>query len=399
MAPFPVCVRAGHAWPACYDRVLRMTALLALLLAAAPAASQPSTPEMRGVWVVRTAMVSPQAVDQAVEEAARAGYNALFVQVRGRGDAFYRSSIVPRSELLRGQPAGFDPLARLLDAARARGLRVHAWMNVLLTAGFDVPLARDHVLARHPEWAMVPRAQAARALTADRGERLALARAGAPPAAEGHYLSPAVPAVGAHLEAVVRELVAGYGLDGLHLDFIRYPSPEYDWSPAALRAFRARAGKGWLLDAPARDPEGWSAFHREALDGLVARLSTAARRARPGIVISAAVVPDAERAGRERHQGWTAWLESGLIDAACPMAYTPDTREFREQITVLRARLGGERLWAGVGAYRLPVQGVVEKIHAAREAGAAGVVVFSHESLRGGDLDRLRTEAFAVPRR
>ncbi|HET7747084.1 MAG TPA: family 10 glycosylhydrolase, partial [Vicinamibacteria bacterium] len=260
-----------------------MTASLALLLAAPLAVlpltahgGQVSTPEpveMRGVWVVRTAMVSPEAVDRAVEEAARAGYNALFVQVRGRGDAFYRSSIVPRSELLRGQPAGFDPLARLLEGARARGLQVHAWVNVLLTAGFDVPLARGHVLAQHPEWAMVPRASAARALRSARQERLDVARAGAPPAAEGHYLSPAEPAVGAHLETVVRELVAGYAVDGLHLDFIRYPSPEYDWSPAALRAFRARVGKGWLLDAPERDPEAFAAFHRQALDGLVARLS------------------------------------------------------------------------------------------------------------------------------
>ena len=95
-----------------------------------------------------------------VDEAADAGFNALFVQVRGRGDAFYRSALVPRSVLLERQPREFDPLARLLARARARGLQVHAWVNVLLTAHFGQPLPRGHVLETHPEWAMVPRSAA-----------------------------------------------------------------------------------------------------------------------------------------------------------------------------------------------------------------------------------------------
>src|SRR5262249_32094640 len=118
-----------------------MAASLALLLLAA-ANSQPTRPaaEMRGLWVVRTALMSPASVDRVVDEAQRAGFNALFVQVRGRGDAFYRSDLVPRSELLAPQPAGFDPFARLVERARERGLKVHAWLNVLLCAGLGRPL-------------------------------------------------------------------------------------------------------------------------------------------------------------------------------------------------------------------------------------------------------------------
>src|SRR5947207_4746745 len=134
-----------------------MTALLALLLLAAPVSPLPAgRTEMRGLWVVRTGLLSPDEVDRVVDEAARAGFNALFVQVRGRGDAFYASRIVGRSELLAGQPAAFDPLGRLLTRARARGLQVHAWVNVLLCAHFGVPLPSGHVARLHPEWLMVP---------------------------------------------------------------------------------------------------------------------------------------------------------------------------------------------------------------------------------------------------
>ena len=100
-----------------------MIVLLALLLAG-PSLPSASQSEMRGLWVVRTGLLSPESVDQVVDGAARGGFNALFVQVRGRGDAFYASRVVERSELLRGQPADFDPLgapARARPRARPPG--------------------------------------------------------------------------------------------------------------------------------------------------------------------------------------------------------------------------------------------------------------------------------------
>jgi uncharacterized lipoprotein YddW (UPF0748 family) len=80
--------------------VARGVLAVAVLGAARPAPAAPSSGELRGLWVVRTALVSPQAVDQVVDDAAEAGLNALFVQVRGRGDAFYRSSLASRSTLM-----------------------------------------------------------------------------------------------------------------------------------------------------------------------------------------------------------------------------------------------------------------------------------------------------------
>ena len=231
---------------------------LALLGPALAAAAAPAPAELRGLWVVRTALVSPQAVDQAVDDAAAAGMNALFVQVRGRGDAFYRSTLAARSPLLERQPRDFDPFARLLARARAKGLQVHAWVNVLLAAHFGQPLPRGHVLLKHPEWAMVPKSAATAALVAAGPRRLQLImEAGrAEGDVEGYYLSPAIPAVGDHLEGVVRELVRSYPVDGLHLDFIRYPGPSFDYSRSALEGFRRVSGGriSWAAPRAARRP-------------------------------------------------------------------------------------------------------------------------------------------------
>jgi uncharacterized lipoprotein YddW (UPF0748 family) len=368
-----------------------------LLLAGLALAStlQPHPNEMRGVWVVRTALASPESADAAVDDAARAGLNTLFVQVRGRGDALYRSGIAVRSEVLRGQPAGFDPLARVLSRARARGLQVHAWINVLLVGGFGVPLPAGHVAAAHPDWLMVPRSAAARALETPLRDLAALIEARRDPDAEGFYLSPSAPGAVTHLEAVVRELVGAYAVDGLHLDFIRYPARDYDYSRAALDAFRARRGRGGVLDGPEAEPAGWAAHRGAAIDALVARLAGTARAARPSVVVSAAVLPEAA-AMREKGQAWPGWLRQGFLDAACVMAYTPDTALFRGQIAALRERLGPRaRLWAGIGAYRLQQASVVEKVLAARAAGASGIVLFSSDALATADLDRLRDEVFA----
>jgi uncharacterized lipoprotein YddW (UPF0748 family) len=369
-----------------------------VLLSAAPALAASRLPEVRGLWVVRTALVSPESVDRVVDAAVDGGITDLFVQVRGRGDAFYGSKLVGRSPLLSQQPAAFDPLARLLERAHGRHLQVHAWVNVLLTAHFGVPLPSDHVLRQHPEWLMVPRGAAARTLGTPATQWLGIVGQAGRSAgeAEGYYLSPSAPGVGEYLEGVVREIVRTYRVDGLHLDFIRYPGPEYDYSRAALEQFRKqRGGTGDLLGGPARTPGAWDDYRRETLTILARRLADGARAVRSGMIVSVAVVPDEAQAVSQKYQDWPAWISEGLVAAVCPMAYTPDSRLFRAQVEQARARVpAGRALWAGIGAYRLTLAGIVERIQLARESGASGVVLFSHESLTGPDWKKLQQEAF-----
>ena len=114
--------------------------------------------EVRAVWVVRQSLSSPATAREVVAQAAAGGFNTLIVQVRGRGDALYRSALEPRPEFLDGQP-DFDPLQLVLDEARARGMAVHAWVNAYLVWGpVDPPRHSGHLVNAHPEWLAVPRA-------------------------------------------------------------------------------------------------------------------------------------------------------------------------------------------------------------------------------------------------
>ena len=384
--------------------VLSLSGIVALGGAAFIGGSDPSSAEiapveMRGLWVVRTGLTSPESVDRIVDRAHRAGLNALFVQVRGRGDAFYSSRLVPRSDLLWKAPESFDPLERILAQARPRGLKVHAWFNLLLTANYSTRLSSGHILARHPGWAMVPRLAAEQALFTPPG-REALLGSALQGESEGYYLSPSVEAVGEHLEAAVRELLQNYAVDGLHFDYVRYPGPEYDYSKAALSGFRRWLGQTedrGLLSLPRQHPQAWDEYRRQAVTSLVQRLGAAARAERPGIVLSAAVIADERTALESRYQSWPRWGGEGSLDAVCPMAYTPDGDIFRGQVETARARVGSRcAVWAGVGAYRLTLSGIVRQIRTARDVGSSGFILFSHESLPEAYAERLRAEALGV---
>ncbi len=386
-------------------------ALVLLLLWAAAATAQPA-PEVRAMWVVRTTLTSPAGITAMIAAAREAGINTLFVQVRGRGDAYYADGLEPRAAALAGTPPGFDPLALVLAQARAAGLAVHAWVNVNLVADASTPPASSHHLVRrHPDWLMLPRelsAELGRMNPKNRRyvERLAAWTRGQSAAVEGLYASPLHPDAARHVVKVIERLVAKYPVDGVHLDYVRFPGSRFDVSRAALEAFEDHVSPG-LPRAARRDleraartnrlvyidryPATWEQFRRDRLTDLVRRVSTAVRAKRPGTLVSAAAVPEAAEARETRFQDWPSWLAAGLIDAVCPMAYTTDAEVFRRQIAAARAAASGRRLFAGIGAYRLSGDQTFEHIRLAREAGADGFILFSYSSLSapGGSDDVL----------
>src|SRR5262245_47920953 len=222
------------------------------------------------MWVMRTALSSPESIANVIRTAETGGFNTLLVQVRGRGEAFYKSAIEPRATDLDRQPESFDPLAMAIELGHRAGLQVHAWVNVdLVASGATLPRARGHVASIHPEWLMVPRPLANslhRITPRSPGYLGTLAPWTHAQSAqvEGLYLSPITAESQDYTAGVIREIVEKYPVDGIHFDYIRYPSVEFDYSPSALALFRAAvapkvsAGERQRLDrAAATDVTAW----------------------------------------------------------------------------------------------------------------------------------------------
>jgi len=391
--------------------------LLAVLMAAA-VATWGAPREVRGLWVVRTSLTSPASVSAMVAAARHAGVNALFVQVRGRGDAYFASRLEPRPAALASQAASFDPLASVLREGHAAGLSVHAWVNVNLVADAgDPPGNPRHIVNRHPEWLMVPMELAA-SIGDPRGRRfvrtLASWTRSQSATVEGLFMSPISGGAADHLARVVEDLAARYAVDGVHFDYVRYPGPSFDYSREALREFREEVAPGLprgdrdALERKQRSnplvwtqtfPQRWDTFRRARLTDLVRRLRGVVHRCRPTAIVSAAVVPDAQTAAAAKLQDWPAWAADGVLDALCPMTYATDLGVFRQQVQAARSLSRGRAVWAGIGAYRLTAGEALRQIEEARALGVDGVLLFSYDSLvspaRGPDnLSRIGARAF-----
>lgn len=389
--------------------------------------SEASSGEIRALWVVRTALAHPDSARAMVRRAHRAGFNTLLVQVRGRGDAFYRSRFEPRAEVLARAPSEYDPLGVVLDEAHGRGIEVHAWANVHLVHGMgELPRSPRHLVRSGPDLLALPR-ELARELRDVPAHDPAYVRTllewtrRNDDRVEGLFTSPSDPRVKHHVERVLRDLLDRYDLDGIHLDYIRYPAPEYDYSPGALEAFRAWVGpripasRREALDRsietdplayPDALPDLWDRFRREQVTDLVRRARRMVDETRRDVQLTAAVRAEPTDARDHRYQDWPGWLEAGLVDAVAPMAYTEDRRLFRSWVDDAVRWAGGDRVWAGIGVYKTTLPGTLEQIRIARARGAAGVALFSYDwavaeapAGRSGDtfLESVGRAAFDAP--
>ena len=389
------------------------------------ACSAVTAQEVRALWVVRTTLTSPEKIRQLVSSAADNGFNTLIVQIRGRGDAYYKSKVEPRAIELKDQPLTFDPLALTLEEAHKRGLKVHGWLNTNLLANLDaLPISPDHVYNKHPEWLAVPRPVAAELYKmsprdpvyrqkivewskANRGEL------------EGVYTGPANPKVRDHIYKIWMDVLKHYPVDGLHFDYVRFASPDFDYSRTSLEKFRKwvepqltsderlelkKSLKTNPLAAPEMFPVKFADFQRAQVTALVERIYRGVKKRRPDALVSAAVFANDENAYTRRFQDWRRWLQMGILDVACPMAYSTDTAVFQKQIEVATTTAHGakRRVWAGIGAYRIPSESAVEKINVARALNTEGFILFSYDFTArpselnpdGAYLERIRRAAF-----
>jgi uncharacterized lipoprotein YddW (UPF0748 family) len=382
------------------------TVCIPFLVVPRPAAQKPiESQEVRALWVARTSLTTPASVEEMVRDAEAGHFNTLLVQVRGRGDAYFNDGIEPKAAVLASQRESFDPLDLVLRRAHARHLRVHAWINVsLVSSAVDLPASRAHIVYRHPEWLMVPRVLAREMALLAPGSQLYLERLtrwirSQRSAVEGLYLSPIPKDAAEATVSVVADIVARYPVDGVHLDYLRYPNADFDYSREALLAFsedvtgmlneadrkrREQAIGNDLVAWTEAFPERWREFRRERLTALVTHVRDSVKARRPGAIFSAAVLPDPVEASASRLQDWDQWMRLRILDVACPMAYAPDAPTFASQMASARTAAGGRPLWAGIGAYRLSSTQTIANIKTARRLGSAGVILFSYDSLVNG---------------
>ena len=229
------------------------------------------------------------------------------------------------------------------------------------------------------------------------------------------YLDAAAPGVADRVAATFEELLRRYpGLDGLHLDYIRYPDVlpyapgtrfgvglSFGYGTETRARFHTETGLVAPFGEVRENADRVDRWRREKLSALVARVAERARAARPGVELSAAVYPDANRAYLGLFQDWRGWLEAGSLDVAVPMLYSTDDRLFRYQVDEMAGLPFASRLWVGLGSWlfeRNPAR-AVEQTRMIESHPLRGVAFFSWDSIHGAPalLEALAATAQRAP--
>ena len=412
MRAFPP-LRGAHPALALTITLLLLFALLAPS-ASRPVEAQAPLAQLRAFWVdnFNPGFYNHPQVDELVENVVRAGANAIFMQARRHGDAWYNRAFEPRGADPRLAPANeFDPLEYLIEKAHSRGVQVHAWLVISVTCR---PSDR---LWNHPQH--VCTAHGPGASGAERWTTATYSGAQVGDLDFGH------PESIAYLERLVQHLLRAYpALDGIHWDYIRFAGKEYGYNQVSVERFNQAHGRP-LDSRPAPGDPAWSQWRRDRVSELARRLYIRAKVENPAIQVSAATIAWGglgnngewwRSAAYDRvFQDWPAWLEEGILDFAMPMYYfaegDPRSRDWYDGwLRFSRERAGRRAIVPGIGAWlNTPEQNVSQVQRALASDGqgrsTAGVAFFSYarpittatSETRRAFMDQLRATVFAQP--
>ncbi len=313
--------------------------------------------EVRAVWVSDTLKLD---WDTATRELQRAGFNTMYVNFASAGAALYPASQVLPS--VTGKVAG-DPIARGIELAHRRGIAVQAKMLVMFS--FRSP----------PEFQQ-------KLLKADRVMRGA---DGKPIVQSGTFwICPSQSANRDAALAEMTELLRRYPVDGMQFDYIRFneePSCFCKHCRADFEHALGRPVRRWPADVLGGElTKRFNDWRQAVINDWARQLSMAARQARPGIKVTAAVFPVLERAREEKAQDWKLWLERGYVDAICPMNYTTNARDFEERCRNVLKFAPRDRVVMGLAEWKFQrLEDLNRQVAVCRQLGLAGFALFSYD--------------------
>ncbi len=328
-----------------------------LLVMAYSMAQAPRPGEIRGIWDHDAVGWYPGDWDRTCRILAESGINTIFINALWGGLAHYESRTVPSSHTYRIHG---DQLAQCIRAARKYGLKVHLWKICWnlenAPADFRGPMKKQGRLQEKADGTSM------------------------------WWMNPAHPDNRRQELTAIREALERYDIDGFHLDYIRYPSGEADYSAYSRRAFEAATGRKvseWPRDvlSGGRHADAYRRWRADIITSFVRDVRSVVDTTKPGTELTAAVWGAYPVIVQSIGQDWGRWLKEGLIDYAIPMNYAEELHGFTSLIDRQIDLTGKPRnLLPGIGVTaaesQLDPDQVIEQILAVRKRNLPGFVLF-----------------------
>lgn len=252
--------------------------------------------EVRAVWLTtiggidwphsyaqseRSAEKQKEELRAILDRLQKANINTVLLQTRIRATTIYPSQYEPWDGCLSGFPGkspGYDALQFAIDECHKRGMEVHAWVVTIPVGKWNSYGCRQ-LRKRFPR--LIKRID------------------------QDGYMDPEATQTGCYLAEMCREIVQRYDVDGIHLDYIRYPE-----------TWKFRIGKDQA---------------RGNITRIVEKIHQAVKKEKPWVKMSCSPIGKFDDLSRYWSHGWNAytkvaqdaqaWLKDGLMDELFPMMY------------------------------------------------------------------------------
>ena len=353
--------------------------------------------EYRAVWLTtylnldwpKKPATTPEGAERQKEELRQmldkyvaANINTVFVQARMRSTTAYQSKYEPWDEAFTGTPGKaplYDPLAFAIEECHKRGLECHAWVVSfpICKVPTEKKLGKQALPHKRPE--LCQRCD------------------------DVWMLDPGVPGTAEYLATICEEIVTNYNVDGIHLDYIRYPEKAIKFNDA--KTYKKYGNK-----------QNKATWRRANVTRCVTQIHTAIKTVRPWVKLTCAPIGKYKDLPRQSSYGWNAysavnqeaqeWLRDGLMDALFPMMYF-DGKHFYPFAVDWQENCAGRPVVPGLGIYFLnrhlqnwDLEVVRRQMHVTRDLGMGGHAFFRSDFLLNNEkglYDWLQRDFYKSP--
>jgi len=337
-------------------RILIITVLFTLI-------SISSISQDRAMWATIWSSSTPEKINNIINNAHKYKFNKLFLQVRYRGDALYFPNLTDSTYTNNEErcyilnQSNFDPLKYAIYKAKSKNIEIHAWVPIFVVTPHDLSkINSNHVYYKHKDWLTYNQQGKAMAYNSH----------------EGAFLDPGVPAVQKYTLDILQDIASNYDVDGIQMDYIRYPDSLYGYNPMARTNFEKSNYK---------DFEKWK---QSQINSFVNKAFIMLKNINPNLQLSAAVFGNQHKAINRFSQNWKQWISDNYIDKVYVMAYSTSEDSFKTVLQDIK-EVNKEkttivlRAWIDNGKYS--VHQINKKISISKKMGFYNLGFYSYSGL------------------
>jgi uncharacterized lipoprotein YddW (UPF0748 family) len=276
-------------------------------------------------------------------------------------------------------------------------MKIHVWFQTFYVGNENISANPNHVVSKYPSWANVQK----RNFMADKP---------VPSTAEhnGYFLDPANPDVQKYLLSLLSEMAANYDIDGINIDYIRYPAslprnfPGYIESTWGYSNFARKEFESIYGVDPANLTQesdlwqSWVTYRQNAVTSFVSKLKPVIQN--KNILISTVIFPDPEESAMGKLQNWKFWGNNSYVDAFTPLVMGSDESLVRDYVQEVKYSTEN-KITVYPGLFQPFTSGtpfdLLMQIKAARDVNASGIVIFDYAHLKDSFVNALNTRVFS----